>query len=214
VAPGAGAIRLTRVTLFALAAVGLTVGAHLAGGEQVPVPLALAGVPVVMIVINLLATRRRGIGTLLPAMGVMQVLLHVAFMLVSTAGGCRAVGDHMMAGSPGVSSAGMVGMSCDPAMAGAGGHERMWPTTSMAIAHVLATVLIVLLLAYGESAIWALAGCLRFRFTLPGAQIPLPAARPLAVVVRAAFLPRSDVPRRGVRRRGPPALGSTVLSHC
>jgi hypothetical protein len=204
VAPGRGAIRLTRVALFACCAVGLAAGAHLAGGEPIPTRVALASVPAVMMVMNLLAARRRGLLSLLPAMGLIQVGLHLAFMLASSAGNCRAIGGHVMTGAS-------VGMSCHPAMASGGMAGRMWPSPMMLLAHGLATVLVVLLLAHGESAIWALVGALGFRITLPeaGAEIVF-GVRRLPVAGLAAFLPRSQVPRRGVRRRGPPRVAAAV----
>lgn len=53
--PAAGAFRLTRGALFALGAVGLASGAHLAGGEPVSLPVALLAVGAVMLVANPLA---------------------------------------------------------------------------------------------------------------------------------------------------------------
>jgi hypothetical protein len=210
VAPGRGAIRLTRVALFALGAVGLAVGAHLAGGEAVSPAVALASVPAVMIVVNLLAARRRGRISLLLAMGLTQLGLHLTFMITSATAGCHAASGqvgHVMAGARGGAR---FTMSCDPSMMPAGAAHRMWPTPTMALAHVLATVLMVLLLGYGESAIWALAACLRFRIALPGVIVRLPVDRRLPVLGRAALYPRSTVRRDAVRRRGPPVLARAV----
>jgi hypothetical protein len=197
------------VALFALAAVGLAVGAHLAGDEPVPTTVALAAVPAVMIVMNLLAGRRRGPTGLFAVMGLVQVVLHLAFMLAAGAEHCTAVGMHAMPGAhPGTPMA----VSCEPAMLHEGMSGQLRPSPVMALGHILATVLVVLLLARGEAAIWALAATVRRRIVLPGQHqaLQLPAARRLPVTRRGASLPRCDVSRRWVRRRGPPRLARAV----
>jgi hypothetical protein len=212
VAPERGALRLTRSAFFALAAVGLACSAHLAGGgEAVSAPVALLSVPAVMIVINVLAGRQRGPGILLFAMALTQCGLHLAFMAASITGSCQAMGAHPMppmAGMPaGSGPSAQLAMQCGPAMAHGGAAGGLWPSTPMLLAHALAGVLLVLLLAHGEKAVWALAACLRFRFVLPDRPaLLLPAVRRLPVAAYAAVRPGHEVHLRTLRRRGPPGL--------
>ena len=211
VAPGRGALRLTRSALFALAAVGLAAAAHLSGGETVSPLAGLLSVPAVMIVVNLLAARERGRASLLLAMGVTQVGLHLAFMAASITRSCQATGGHLMPAMPaGSRPATQLTMQCGPVMTHGGATSGLWPSTPMLIAHALAGVLLVLVLAHGEKAVWALAACLRFRLVLPGPAVPLPALRPLPVLGAAAVRPRSAIHRRSVRRRGPPMPAHAV----
>ncbi len=201
--PARGAIRLTRSAMFSLTAVGLAVAAHAAGNERVSLPVALACVPAVMLVVNLLAGRRRGPVALLLAMGSTQVVLHVALMAAVMSDGCRMVGSHLATGA---SHAAITVDTCDPAMGGHQASDIFVMSLRMFTAHALAAALLALLLARGEAAIWALTGALGFRLRLPRvAQLP-PAVAPLPIVAREALLPRADVPRRAVRRRGPPLL--------
>ncbi|MBT0769701.1 hypothetical protein KIH74_12255 [Kineosporia sp. J2-2] len=200
--PGRGAIRLTRSALFALSAVGLAVAAHASGGERVSVPVAVACVPAVMLVVNLLAARRRGPVSLVLAMGATQAVLHVTLMAAVMSDGCRMAGRHLVTAA-GHSSASVTG--CDPAMAGHQAADMFTLSPVMLTAHAVAAALLALLLARGEAAVWALVGCLAHRLALPRLAVLPPAAGPLPVPAREALLPRSDVPRHAVRRRGPPA---------
>ena len=201
VAPGRGALRLTRSAIFAIAAVGLASAAHLAGGETVSPIDALISVPAVMIVINLLAGARRGYASLFPAMLVTQVLLHVGFMAGSIARSCHLAGVQAMSGMPPVGQADPV-VRCGSSMA----HHGFWPSPFMLLAHALAAALLVIVLAHGEAAVWALAASLGFRRVPAGPGLRLPVVPRVPVAVRTALQPRSSVPRRSVRRRGPPVL--------
>jgi hypothetical protein len=212
VAPERGALRLTRSAFFALAAVGLACAAHLAGGgERVSTLVALLSVPAVMIVINVLAGRQRGPGSLLFAMALTQCGLHLAFMAASITRSCQAMGAHPMPSMTrmpaGSSRSAQLAIQCGPAMTHGGAAGGLWPSTPMLLAHALAGLLLVLLLAHGEKAVWALAACLRFRFVLTGrSAVLLPAVRRLPVAARAAVRPEPAVHRRTLRRRGPPGL--------
>jgi hypothetical protein len=207
VAPERGALRLTRSALFALAAVGLACAAHLAGGgEGVSAPVALLSVPAVMIVINVLAGRRRGPGSLLFAMALTQCGLHLAFMAASITQSCQATGAHPMPAMARMPAGpAPLAMQCGPAMTHGGAVGGLWPSAPMLLAHALAGVLLVLLLAHGEKAVWALAACLRFRFVLPGRPVVLlPSVRRFPVAANAAVRPGSEVHLHTHRRRGPP----------
>jgi hypothetical protein len=212
VAPGEGALRLTRVGLFAVSAVGLAVAAHLIGGDDVPPLMAVLAVPAVMLAVNLLATRRRGPVGLFLGMGLTQVLLHVAFMTTSVTAGC-------IPPAPPPAMAGMamdgrhphLAAACAPVTGPLAHLPQLWPSASMALAHTLATALLVLLLARGEATVWALAACRGFRFRLPAVAVLPPAVRRLPVAAAASPRAPQTVHRRTVRRRGPPALACAAV---
>jgi len=208
VVPGTGLLRLTRAAFFAVSAVGLASAAHLATGEGVAPAVALFSVPAVMIVVNLLAAGRRGPVGLLLGMGLTQIVLHLTFMVTSIAPSC--VPSSSMNVMAMGAEHGHFAVVCERV----GGHGSaaggLWPSPAMALSHALATLLLVLLLARGEAAVWALAACLRFRFLLPGTVVLLPAVRPLPVVAAAARRVPRTVHLRTVRRRGPPMLVGAV----
>jgi hypothetical protein len=208
VAPGEGALRLTRAAGFALSAVGLASAAHLADGNEVPLFAALLSVPLVMVVVHLLAGRRASPFGLFLGMGLTQVALHLAFMAASLTPTCVPTGS--MAGMPMHAEHGHGAVHCETVLAHATAG-RLLPPVSMLLAHLLATALVVLLLARGEAALWALASCLRFRFRLPRVSVLLPAFRRLPVVVGAWRRVPQTVPRRSVRRRGPPRIAHVAV---
>lgn len=206
-APGRGVLRLARAAFFAVSAVGLASAAHLAGGEVVPPRSVLLAVPAVMVVVHLLAAGRRGPAGLLIGMGLTQAVLHVALMTSSFATSCWSTASAPMMAGMGMGDHQHAVLRCEPAPAAAAG---LWPSGSMLLAHTLATVVVVLLLARGEVALWALAAALRFRFRLPAATVLPPAVRALPVAVAAFRRAPQAVHLRTVRRRGPPALAGAV----
>ena len=199
VVPGTGLLRLTRVALFAVSAVGLASAAHLVANQDVPVVTALLAVPAVMIVVNLPARRRRGPVGLFLGLGLTQAVLHLAFMVTSIAPGCAPTSTAMGAH-------GHYPVTCGPVGGHGGPAAELWPSPTMALGHTLATVLLVLLLARGEAALWALATGLGLRPHRPPVLTLPPPARPLPVAAAAAARVPSAVHRRTVRRRGPPVL--------
>ncbi len=206
--PGTGLLRLTRAAFFAVSAVGLASAAHVAAGDDVPALMALLSIPAMMIIVNRLAAGRRGPIGLFLGMGLTQIVLHLAFMVTSIAPACApssAMTELAMA------KHGHVAMACEPISGHGGAAAQLWPSASMALAHTLATVLLVLLLARGEAAVWALAACLRFRFVLPGTAVQLPNVRHVPVAAAVARRSPTPVHRRTVRRRGPPVLVGAVL---
>jgi hypothetical protein len=80
----------------------------------------------------------------------------------------------------------------------------------MLLAHLLAALLVALLLARGEAAVWALASSLRFRFVLPGPIGQLPVVRQSPVPVAVVRRVPKPVHLRTLRRRGPPVPASAV----
>jgi hypothetical protein len=206
VTAGQGALRLIRVALFALTAVGLAMGAHLAGGEAASAKVALLAVPAVMVVVNLLATRRRTLTSLLPAMAATQATLHLAFMATSGADTCRVRGGaDSMVGMSG--AGGRLVVHCTPAMDPTTMTSGLRPSLIMLAAHAVATVVLVVLLAHGETAVWLLASWLGFRRLRLGLMPRVAVSgRPLPVPEMLAVHPPAEVHRRTIRRRGPPVL--------
>ena len=208
-APGTGLLRLARAGFFAFSAVGLASAAHLASDGGVPTAIALCSIPVVMIIVHLLAAGRRGPVGLFIGMGLTQIVLHFAFMATSLAPACGP--------SAAMSEMGMTGdhghfaVVCEPVTGHGSVAVGLWPSAPMALAHTLATVLLVLLLARGEAAVWALAASLRFRLLRPGSAVLLPAVRRLPVVTTRARPGPQTVHLRTVRRRGPPLLTGAVF---
>ena len=208
--PGTGLLRLTRTAFFAVSAVGLASAAHLAARGHLPGSTAWCAVPVVMLVINRLAARRRGPIGLFFAMAATQTVLHLAFMVASTAAACTPSSAMSGMAMTTVTRHAHLAVTCSPAGGHGGASGQFWPSGPMLLAHLLATVLLVLLLAWGEAAAWALAACLRFRFVLPGTVAQLPDVRQLPVADAVARRVPKPVHLRTYRRRGPPVPASAV----
>jgi hypothetical protein len=202
---------LTRAALFALAAVGLASGAHLAGGGTPSPAVALFAVPVLMAGANLLAARRRGPLALFAGLGLTQVGLHLSFMAASAGSTCTATpvtaGRAVPAGAMLMDDGhGHLLMHCSGvAAAHVSGHgSGLWPAPGMVVLHLLAAGLTVLLLARGEAALWALAAQLSFAFVVPGPVVSRPAVRPSPVRPSLRPRPARAVHLRTLSRRGPP----------
>lgn len=190
--PGHGALRAGRVLAFAGSAIAVGSAAHVAGGGEVPVAGMVFSLPLVAIAVNPLATRRRGLPALGLAMAGVQVLLHVAFLAADGHGRCEPVGAHGHT----------TGVRC-------GEMTSMSPSAGMLAAHVLAAALLVLVLARGEAAVWALADWVAFRVRRRLAALPAP--RPGSAPSPLLFLtvPQlRDRPARAQRRRGPPVAAA------
>jgi hypothetical protein len=205
-----GALRGVRAAVLATAALVLAAAAHLAGGGAVPsVPtLALLGVPLAWGAVALTG-RPRGRLAILSALGVAQVALHGAFMVLA-APGCAL----SLAGS-----AAMPAMPTMPAMTGAsmsGGllactgrgmasMAAVGPPSVMLAGHVLATVATALLLAHGERLLAALPQLLIAHLTRWATTAAVPALVGPVPLVRPAPARTPDEAVGGsVRRRGPP----------
>ncbi|GAA2733566.1 hypothetical protein GCM10009867_11780 [Pedococcus aerophilus] len=200
VAAGTGTLRLARALGLALAAYGLSLGAHLVGGGNAPSATGAAALLFATWWVGVLVTHRRlGRTALVAALGVSQLVLHQAFSYASTAGSCVTVvhahADHLTNGASTVcAEAGAAGMAAMPhhGLAGAG----------MVVAHAGAAVLLALLLARGEAAVWFLAGLV---WPTPPAPVRLPTALRPATVLGALLAPTAPVVVPGdVGRRGPP----------
>jgi hypothetical protein len=207
VAPGVGLLRLVRAAFFAVSAVGLASAAHLAAGDDVPLWTALASVPAVMLVVNLLAAGRRGPIGLFVGMGLTQFVLHVVFMMTAIAPSC---GSPAAMSGAAMSGHGHFPVVCEPVAGHGVGLSGFWPSPGMLLAHTLATVLLVLLLAHGEAALWALTDFLTFRFPTSAAVALSPLARPVPVTPTSRRRIPQSAHLRTVRRRGPPLVTSAV----
>jgi len=207
VVPGAGVLRLTRVAFFAISAVSLASGAHLAGGGTLSPTTALLSVPAVMLVMNLLAGAPRGLFILFLAMGFTQTALHSAFMALpmppacvpaGSMGGTRLAGPHQHLTE-------YCEAPFEPADVVAG------PPLSLLIAHSIATVLMAWLLAQGETAIWALASRLRFRIPPSGPRVVFLIPTAAAVIPHTTVRAPTRVHLDTAQTRGPPGTASFSL---
>lgn len=194
--PTAGAARLGRATALAVAAYGLSLLAHVVGGGQLPAPWATAGLGLLTLWAAVAVTGRR-LGRLatLALLGGSQLALHGAFGVFDSAGTCATV-VHQHAGHH---VDGAVVVCADPALTA--GHA-MPMGVSMLVAHAVTALLLALLLARGEQAMWFLCSLVWRR---PPARLALPSlplvrgAAAREVVCRVVPVPG------GVGRRGPPA---------
>ncbi|MCE0536113.1 hypothetical protein LWF15_11385 [Kineosporia rhizophila] len=170
-------------------------------------PLALSLAPALMLVMNLPIANRRGVTFVLLSMGLAQAALHLILMAAVMGDGCHITGGVQSHTPGGVNPVTGVSDFCQTAMTG---HTMadLLPTSAMFIAHALATALMVLLLAKGEDAVWALVGALSFRGILARIPYMLPTAAPEPILTRERLLPNVDVSRCLVRRRGPPRTAS------
>lgn len=198
--PGSGALRLARAGSLALAAYGLALGAHLVGGGDAP--SAIASVVILFATFwacTALTWRRLGRVATVTLVGASQLLLHKAFGLTESAGSCVTVvhehAGHLANGATTLCAAPATTAGM-PSMAHHGGTGL-----SMVAAHAVAAIVLGLVLARGEAAVWLLASWLVPPLPQPTpppcALRPAPIWTPVTPFV-AVFMPA------GVGRRGPP----------
>jgi hypothetical protein len=191
--PGQGALRLARATGLALAAYTLSVVAHLAGGGHAPSALATAVLLFLTWWVCVMVTfRRLGRVACVALLAVSQVLLHGALSLASSAGGCVQV-VHQHAGH--LTNGTMTVCSAEAAPMHHHGSSLL-----MTSAHTVAAVLLGLVLARGEAALWFLAALVWPRPLV--APVLVTPARVWVAVVQTART--GVVVPGGVGRRGPP----------
>ncbi|MDQ0117176.1 hypothetical protein AB0280_14455 [Pseudarthrobacter sp902506025] len=193
---------LLRASTLAAGTLALAAGAHVAGGGQLPAPVILLAVLALTALASTVATRLRlsfpAIGALL---GGGQLALHELLTAFSS---------PLPGAAPGPEPAHLHSDSLLALHGFAPLAEHLSPADPglaplMLGAHAAATLGCALLLAKGETALWALAGWLRPFAGLPRPLAPLPAVR-LDGLFRHAPLRRS--PWRNLRqdsRRGPPS---------
>lgn len=196
VRPDRGAVRLVRALAWTATAIGLSTGAHVIGGGALPAHGTMAVIGLLLLWSGLLLTRwRLGRATLTLSLGISQAIVHAVLTAAEAAPalpGCTPSGGHHPT------------LSC-----AAEASTQHHTGTAMLLAHAVAALLLALLLARGEDALWAIAGLLWP--SLP--TVHSPSARD-----RTAFVPvhegehRQAVPTLGgVGRRGPPVgLASSV----
>lgn len=196
---------ILRAASLSTANLTLAAGAHVAGGGQLPAPVILLAVLALTVLAATVATRLRlNLPATITVLGAGQLVLHGLFAVFSPTGSVTGI----LAGAHGSHDPG----AADSLLAAAGqtsaGH-LLEPATPagilMLLAHALATAVCSLLLAKGESALWALAAWLRPLVRLPEAVRP-DAGPSLAVPCPRAVIPLR--PWRNLRqdsRRGPPS---------
>lgn len=194
--PSRGALRLARASAWAAAALGLSTGAHVVGGGALPSPGAGALISVALLWCGLLLTQwRLGKVALTLSLGISQLLLHTVLAATeSTVTTCVTTGSHHAV------------VTC------AGGAASMPHGTSagMLLAHTVAALLLALVLARGEDAVWRIAQMLWPR--LPVAPVLL------LVVGQALAASRGGEPTRvvtvpgGVGQRGPPVRRAPAVA--
>ncbi|MUN35497.1 MFS transporter [Actinomadura litoris] len=182
-------VRLVRAATFAATCAGLAAGGHLAAGGAVE-PLVLAIGFAAMFVPALLLTRReRSIGTILPAVALCQVVLHLLLSGSSPAHGMTTTADGMTAHGMSAASDGSPGLS-------------------MLLAHAIAVLITSWWLERGEAGLCALVRCVA-----TWALRSLTWLRPTVVHgpawIRSVFRGRHPRPAQALKhamvRRGPPA---------
>lgn len=174
---------------------GLSTGAHLIGGGDPPSPGAAALILAALLWSGLILTQwRLGRTALTLSLGLSQLLLHSVLTVSEGAADCAAVGDHH-----------------NIALACAGGAPMPHETpVAMFAAHALAALLLALILAHGESALWCVAGLL---------WPSLPTSPALRVLTPLTFAPSQGGERApaipvlgGVGRRGPPVRRALAVT--
>lgn len=186
--------RLARAAVVAGATVFLAAGAHSASGGSLPDPLIMMGVlALVALPVMALSGRRISAPAMLAVLGAGQFALHNAFAVLSVSS------TSAPTLAPGAGHVHVVGT-----IAGAPGAAHHHADSSpMLMAHMVATALTALLLAYGEAALWALLAWLQPLVRLLAALVLHPAAAVPTFIEEAH--PRAW---RGLRLpawRGPPS---------
>ena len=188
--PSRGVLRLLRAGAVAGTVVALAAGAHLMGGGELPGPVLLLAVVVVLGALTLLLAGRRFSWPVLSALlGGGQLTLHEVFDACSVQTvAISSLGHHQtwvpLAGTtPGTASG----------------------TWAMTLAHVAATAVATLLLLHGEQLAWSLWAWLRPLVRVLSKLLRFVVGRPVPFPATTVPRPRQVVERR-VRRRGPPRV--------
>lgn len=182
--PGLGLVRHARAAVVAATAVMLSVAGHVVGGGHSPHPVTMSVlVLVAMIPVYVLGRRQLGLPALLVLLGGAQVGVHHLLSLPSP---LPHAGHH--AASPGMSM-------------GGGSHP-----VAMTLGHAVATVVLAVLLAHGDSALWRLWWLVSSAWR----SIDLVVVRPTKPVRRPVPSYRRPAASRWLAApsvpRGPPAL--------
>ncbi|MGG5172669.1 hypothetical protein ACQR35_10890 [Pseudarthrobacter sp. J1738] len=197
-----------RTATLAVASVSLSAGAHVySGGALPPIVIVIALIALTGLASTLLTRIKLNIVTTTAALSAGQLALHEAFTAFQGTG--SAIASTVQTGHHSVPALAAVSDHTAHSLVEHAQELSSAPGATMLMAHAIATICTGLLLAKGESALWALAAWLRPLVTLPLTVGP--------DVVRAP-LPRTEprvpaqLPWRNLRRdrhRGPP-LGAPL----
>ncbi|GAC1458369.1 MAG: hypothetical protein PVSMB10_16050 [Pseudarthrobacter sp.] len=187
-----------RAAALSTGALTLAAGAHVMGGGQLPAPEILLAVLAFSVLAATSATRLKlNFAAMIAVLGAGQLALHEVFTVFST----PVVASHPPADAHHLSAAAI------PALDTAAHVHALAGTTSipMLAAHALATAACALLLAKGETALWALAAWLRPLVGLPEAVTPDAGTSRAAPRTPAVLPHRLWRNLRQDSRRGPPS---------
>lgn len=195
--PGRGPQRWLRAGLLAALTVLVSIGGHaLAGGSvHLSLPLLLGGAALGALCVAA-ADVRRSFAEILAVVLLAQPVLHLLAAMGGHGHAAAAPGpDPAVTGGPAIGGLGIGGLG-------------------MVLAHIGAALLVSVLLADAERAVWTLAGLLAPLLTplLAPLRLPHAARRVLLVPVVVPVADRGDTPllRRllgsALRRRGPPVV--------
>lgn len=210
--------RLLRTTLVGSTVLGLAAGAHLLAGGTLPVWPIMAAILALHIMCSTVVTKfQLTLPTMVALLAGSQIVLHKGFDFLShsahlaeTAGTnnvtAQALSHHAMSAE--AHAATMLAQATSTGVPGVTSFEAISHSGVMSgwmlVAHVVSTLAAAGVLAYGESALWALARWLRPLYRC-AAVVLVPPAR----AARAGVIPRPlpRLPWRNLRpdtRRGPP----------
>ncbi|WP_157520202.1 MFS transporter [Herbidospora daliensis] len=179
--PAARSFRLARAAAFAVACLGLAMGAHVFGGGEVSAHAAAAGLLAALVAALPATGRERGPAVIFALMTGGQTGLHLLF-----------ANAHVIL----------------PVETGGHVHSAsaLVPGLGMLVTHGVAALLLALWLARGEAALWSILRLLAARLLalliVTGLSLPVPPRPRFARRVRRA---RSALIRHSVYGRAPPA---------
>lgn len=179
-------LRLARTVAWTLAAGGLSTGAHLAAGGGLPSTGGMVLIVGLLLWSGLVLTQwRLGRAAMAVTLGGSQVVLHALLSAGHPDPTCAVGGGHHE----------MV-LGC------ASGAEMSHTSPAMVLAHTVAALLLALVLARGEEAVWFLAGLLRPVLPQPIRRVVDSAPSATPAVADQPW--RTPFVLGGVGRRGPP----------
>lgn len=187
VSPGRGVVRFVRATAWAMAAFGLSTGAHVVGGGTSPSFGGALLMAIALLWTGLLITRwRLGRITLIISLAASQMLLHLILTASELSVACGTSGGHH-----------------DVVLACAGGTPVPHHSGSMMLlAHAVTTLALAVLLARGEDAVWFIAN--RVWPRLPAAPAHLWLTTRTIAPSHLVALRQRTILLGGVGNRGPP----------
>jgi hypothetical protein len=187
-----GSLRLLRALLVTGAATSLAAAGHVLAGGALPEPQILAVVAALLLgPLIWLAHRQLSFPTLLGVLGTGQLILHEAFLVLSSPVPCPTAGapmPHHGAGQVLDCSASVADALTVPTGAGA-------DSPAMLAAHLLALLATAWLLRGGEIALWQLLAWLRPLVNLPRSPGVVPVRyQPAAAGFVVVPVPRRNLP--------------------